>query len=100
MLVPLIPMASLGEGQSTLCKVDGRNILLVCADGQYFAIDGVCSHAGQSLAGGRLRGTEISCPLHGGRFDIRTGACTKAPATEPLQTYLVLVDGGKLCVEL
>jgi len=95
-----MPMAALSEGESAACQAQGHNILVVCIDGGYFAVDAVCSHAGQSLETGRIRGGEIICPLHGGRFDLRTGACTKQPASEALRTYPVLIEGGKVCVDL
>jgi nitrite reductase/ring-hydroxylating ferredoxin subunit len=100
MLVPLMPMASLGEGESVLCRVHDRDILVACVEGRFFAVDGRCNHAGQSLAGARIRGTQIRCPLHGARFDLATGACTKGPAAGALNTYAVLVEKGKICVEI
>ena len=100
MLVPVLPMASLGDGDSATCRVHGRDLLVVCAEGAYFAVDALCSHAGQSLASGRIKGREIICPLHGARFDLRTGACTKSPASQPLTTYPVLLEAGKICIDM
>lgn len=100
MLIPVLPMASLSDGDSAACRVEGRDLLVVFAEGAYFAVDALCSHAGQSLANGRIVGREIICPLHGARFDLRTGACTKSPASQPLTTYPVLVEGGKICIEM
>ena len=49
---------------------------------------------------GRLRGHSISCPLHGARFDVRTGACLAAPARRPIQSFPVTIEGGKVCVDV
>ena len=93
-------MAAMQEGDLVGATVAGRQILITMVYGQYYAFEAHCSHAKQSLATGRLKDYEISCPLHGAKFDIRTGACTKAPADKPIQTFSVLLEGGKVCVVL
>ena len=100
MLIPTISMAALPEGETTVVPVNGAPVLLCHLEGQFFATSAICPHAGQSLAAGRLRNGEISCPLHGARFDVRTGACTRGPSQAPLQTYPVLIEAGKLCVQV
>lgn len=99
-LIPVLPMAALTEGQMAPVQVQGEALLICHVDGQYYAVRDQCSHAKQRLSSGRLRGREVSCPLHGARFDVRTGACLAAPATAPVQTFPVLLEGGKVCVEL
>ncbi len=94
-----LPMAALSDGGTALLKADGIDILVCCVAGQYYAVDGHCSHAKQKLISGRLRGFEISCPLHGARFDVRTGACTAAPATQPIKRFPVTLEGGKVCID-
>ena len=42
----------------------------------------------------------IECPLHGGRFDIRTGEALSAPVSIDLKTYPVKVVGGRVLVDL
>ncbi len=93
-------MAALGEGDSHMVQVAGQRILVCLVEGQFYAVAGTCSHAGQSLATGKLRGFEVSCPLHGARFDVRSGACTAAPAQSPIQRFPVVLEGGKVCVEI
>lgn len=100
MSTPVIPMAALGEGETTVVKVRGVEILLCQVEGQFYAVAAQCSHARQSLAGGRLRGHQIACPLHGARFDIRNGDCLAAPATRPIATFPVTLEGGKVCVDV
>ena len=82
------------------CRVGGRSILVCQVAGQYYALDGECSHAAQRLCTGRLNGFEVLCPLHRARFDVRTGAPTAGPATAPLATYPVILDSGKVHVML
>lgn len=100
MLTPTISIAALGEGETTVVQVAGTEILLCNVEGQFYAVDAQCSHARQTLATGRLRGHQISCPLHGARFDVRTGACTAAPAKRPIRSFPVLIEAGKVCVQV
>ncbi len=99
-MTPTISIADLGEGQAALLKVAGVDVLLCHVEGGFYAVHGQCSHARQSLAAGRLRGFEITCPLHGARFDVRTGACLAAPAQIPIQRFPVQIENGKVCVDV
>ena len=76
-----------------------KKIALICKDGQFSAISGVCNHAGGPLGEGKLDGCELICPRHGARFDVRTGAATRMPAIEPAPTYEVRVQDGDVLVE-
>jgi len=91
-------MTALGEGDMVACDVDGVSVLICRVDGEYYAVANRCSHASQPLATGRLWGCELTCPLHGARFDVRTGQALSAPATEPIRTFPVTLDKGKVCV--
>jgi nitrite reductase/ring-hydroxylating ferredoxin subunit len=91
-------MTALGEGQMTACTVAGQELLIANVEGQYYAVSNICSHGGQRLSAGRLRGFELRCPLHRATFDIRTGAALSAPAREGLRSFPVLLSGGKVNV--
>ena len=65
-------------------------------DGQYFAIEDVCTHDGGQLTGGIVEGDQIVCPRHGARFCIRTGAALSAPAYESTRTLPVRVENGEI----
>jgi len=99
-VTPTISIAALGEGETIVVRAGGAEVLLCNVQGQFYAVDAQCSHARQTLATGRLRGYQISCPLHGARFDVRTGACTAAPATRPIRSFPVFIEGGKVCVQV
>ena len=90
--------AHLREGDVKGVVVEGREIALYRIGGQFFATDDTCTHAFGSLSEGYVEGEEIECPLHGGRFDIRTGEATCPPATEALATYEVRVDGEDILI--
>ncbi len=66
------------------------------ADDQYFATDGLCTHAKVHLAGGFVQGNIIECPKHNGRFDFTTGKAKAAPVCVDLKTYPVKIESGKI----
>ena len=100
MAIPVMSMADLDEGQSVCVRVRGVEVLVSQVYGQFYAVHAQCSHAAQSLAHGRVRGTQIACPLHGARFDIRTGECLAAPAQAPLTRFPVILEAGKVCIDI
>jgi 3-phenylpropionate/trans-cinnamate dioxygenase ferredoxin subunit len=81
-----------------VCQVDGVDVLLCCIGEEYFAVADQCSHARQALSKGKLRGYQITCPLHGARFDVRDGRCLAKPATRPIASYAVTVRDGHVYV--
>jgi naphthalene 1,2-dioxygenase system ferredoxin subunit len=74
----------------------GREIALYGVDGAVFATDNICTHGHARLCEGFLEGHEIECPLHQGRFDVRTGVATCAPATEGIRSYPVKIEAGRV----
>ena len=78
-----------GEKQIGLFKVD---------DG-YHAISAWCSHQKTSMVHGELDGHELMCPLHGARFDVRSGKNLSLPAVKPVAHYPVKVEDGKIYVK-
>ena len=77
-------------------ELDGHRLLLVNAAGRYFVIDEMCSHEDYSLALGCIKGSRIKCSLHGSYFDLETGEPLDEPADEPIRTYPVKVEQGKI----
>jgi nitrite reductase/ring-hydroxylating ferredoxin subunit len=63
-------------------------------------VDDTCTHEEASLSSGVLRGGLVKCPLHGSRFDVRTGEALEEPAQENLRTYPVREEGGRVFVGL
>ena len=93
-----LPHGALADGEMVSVDLDGEPILLCRIEGRYHALRDVCSHADQALSEGRLRGKTVYCPLHGARFDVRTGACLSPPATEPVASYEVEEDDEGLLI--
>lgn len=100
--VTVLAAASLPEGGVIRVTVPDGDIALARVDGQVYAIDDTCSHGAVSLSEGDLVPGEcrIECWLHGSEFDLRTGHPTCLPATVPLRTYPVRIDGDSVQVDL
>lgn len=80
-------------------EVNGTPICLARTDdGTVYAIGDICTHEQSSLSEGFLEGMEVECPTHSSRFDVRTGAVTGAPATEPVDSHLVQLVGEDIYV--
>jgi naphthalene 1,2-dioxygenase system ferredoxin subunit len=78
----------------------GKSLALYGVDGEVYATDNICTHGHARLCDGFLEGHEIECPLHQGRFDIRSGKAMCAPLTQDVKTYPIKVEDGRVLVEL
>jgi 3-phenylpropionate/trans-cinnamate dioxygenase ferredoxin subunit len=90
----------LAPGDKKQIDLDGLAVALFNVEGQYYAIEDVCTHDGAPLAHGRFRGDQITCPRHGARFNVRTGEALSMPAFEPVETYQVKVEGNDILIEV
>jgi 3-phenylpropionate/trans-cinnamate dioxygenase ferredoxin subunit len=86
-------------GRCRAVIVDDRMVAVINLDGDFYAIDNVCTHDYAELCDGTIIGDRIQCPLHGAQFNIRTGAVEAPPAYEPLKTYAVRITQGTVQVK-
>ncbi len=77
-----------------------RQIGLFKLDDGFHAISAWCSHEKASLVHGEINDYEIACPLHGARFDLRTGRHLSLPAVRPVPRYSVKVEDGKVWIKV
>ena len=96
--VTVAKVGELAPGEFRTADVDGASVAVFNVDGQYYAIEDVCTHDGGQLTGGVVEGDEIVCPRHGARFCIRTGQALSAPAYEPAASFPVRVENGEIQV--
>jgi len=96
-----VRVASVGDvpaGGCMLVEVGDERILLSQLDGEFFAIDEVCTHAEGPLSEGSVEGDQVECPHHGGLFNLKTGENTGPPAALDLQRFSVRVEGDDILV--
>ena len=75
---------------------NGRAYAVFNVAGAYHVSDDTCTHGFASLSEGELAGHVITCPWHGGAFDVRTGAALAPPCTDPLRVHRCRVEGDML----
>ena len=90
----------LGPGEVQVVTPRGERIALCNVEGQYYAIDDVCTHDGGSLDQGEIIGDEIECPRHGAHFSVKTGQALTLPAVLAVRTYPVKIEGDDILVEV
>ena len=81
--------------------MDENYVVVINIDGNYFAIDDTCSHAGGSLSEGKLDGYTIICDWHGAQFDCKNGKLIKFPGEiEDLESYKIVIESENIFVEI
>jgi nitrite reductase/ring-hydroxylating ferredoxin subunit len=95
-------VASAGEvkpGELKQVVIGDDEVVLANAEGEFLAASDVCSHEYVLLHDGWLEDHEVECPQHGSRFDLRSGEVRNLPATEPVPTYDVKVEGSDIYIK-
>jgi 3-phenylpropionate/trans-cinnamate dioxygenase ferredoxin subunit len=97
-------VASVGElADDSIMRVEAGSTPVCLAhaeDGNFYALNDICTHEEFNLSDGELWGLDVECPQHGSRFNLVTGKVTGLPAVIPATTYPVTVDGGEVYVEV
>ena len=93
--------SDVAEGACLGVRVGGKEVALFhLPGGEFHATDNVCSHEYALLTDGWLENGCIECPLHAGRFDIKTGKAMCAPVEKGLQVFEVKLEGGDVLVNI
>ena len=88
------------SGKMVMVSADGKDILVTNVDGNYYAMDDTCTHAGASLSEGSLDGSTVTCPWHGSTWDCKTGKLIAFGAQlKDLSSYKVTVESDNVFVE-
>jgi len=87
--------------QPTKCiEVQGEKVALFTSDDAFYALRDSCTHRGGPLSDGEVEGTEVTCPWHGTKFDLRSGAVLGPPAPAGIRSYPVRVTGPDIEIEI
>ena len=89
----------LAPGSGREVTAGDRVIALFRVGDNFYALDGICPHAGGPLGKGHVSGTRVTCPWHGWQFDVTTGRHCLTPNIVH-ETFPVLVENGDVYVEL
>ncbi len=89
-------------GSAKRVDADGLRLAVVRIGDDWYVVGDECSHADHSLSEGDLweDDREIECPKHGSTFSLETGDPQTLPATQPVPTYEVRVDGDDVFVKV
>jgi 3-phenylpropionate/trans-cinnamate dioxygenase ferredoxin subunit len=89
--IPIGSVEELEQGERLFIEIDGKPIVILNINGEYYAIGDVCSHDDGPVGEGNVEGYEIICPRHGAHFDIRTGRVLALPAFVDIPAYPIRV---------
>lgn len=81
-------------------ELGGQDLVVVKCAGTVYALEDRCSHEEFPLSAGELVGCELTCALHGARFDLATGAPRALPAVVAVKTFEVQIEGNEVRVKL
>jgi nitrite reductase (NADH) small subunit len=95
----LCQVSEIPAGGGLECVAGDRIVAVFQVDGEFYALDGICPHAGGPLAKGELQGCIVTCPWHGWQFDISTGQHQLTPRIQQA-TLPVTIEDGDVFVDL
>ena len=98
--VKVATVDDLAPGQAKCVEVNDKEIAIFNIGGSFHAIDNTCTHVGGPLSEGELEGAQVTCPWHGGVFDVTTGEVLGPPPGRAVNRYNVRVEGSDIEVEV
>lgn len=81
-------------------EVEGLELAIFRIDGAFYAIEDLCTHADAALSDGFIEGSVVYCPLHGAKFDVKTGRALCPPAYEPVRVFPLRLQDERIEVEI
>ena len=110
--IDLLAVDEVPEGTMKMAFADGTDqVIVVHTGGEIRAFQGICTHeyfeldkgfltgGGSPGANGQVAGT-LTCALHLSRFDLADGEALDPPAELPLAIYAVVVEDGRILIEV
>ena len=81
-------------------EVNGRSVMVCRSGRRFYALENRCAHQNVPLLGGQIRRGKITCPLHGMRFDLKTGQPSGRLTRNCVLTFPVHIVNGDVLVEV
>ena len=97
---PVLLAADIPPASCATIVVQRQAITVFNVDGEFYATQANCTHAGGPLCKGSMAHEVVMCPWHGSRFNVKTGEVVQDPAEEPLTTYPVTVQDGRIIIDV
>jgi len=88
----------IAEGSAKLLRAKGEEMAVFKSNGQLYGIQNICPHEGGQLCNGWIEGGEVVCPLHGYKFDLKTGACSTDPKLK-VKVFKLVAQGDQFSLE-
>jgi 3-phenylpropionate/trans-cinnamate dioxygenase ferredoxin subunit len=98
--IDLLAAEEVPEGTMQMAWVDTDPVLVINTEGEFHAVQGICSHEYFELDRGFLTAGTLTCALHLSRFDLESGEPLDPPAEEPLAVYPVVIEDGRVIIEV
>ena len=98
--VKVCELSEVPPGTMYPADVNEIRLMIVNVEGTLYAVDRICTHETADLSTGFLTDSEVTCPLHLSRFGVTDGSVLNPPATKPLRTYRVKVEGTSVYVQV
>jgi 3-phenylpropionate/trans-cinnamate dioxygenase ferredoxin subunit len=99
--IDLLAVEEVPDGTMAMAWVDGTDqVLVIHANGEWRAVQGICSHEYFELDKGFLTAGTLTCALHLSRFDLENGEPLDPPAELPLAVYPVVIEDGRVLIEV
>jgi len=95
----VIAADQLHEGKPVVVEDDRVPVMLLRREGQIYAVEAWCPHAGGPLVDGKFEGITVECPWHQSCFRLDDGAPLNGPASAPLRTFDVQERDGRILVQ-
>ena len=95
-----VDIDGLKPGEVRQETIGGKDVAIFNIGGAFFATSDFCTHLRGRMSDGHVEGETVTCPLHFGKFNIRTGQAMNPPCKAGLPVYPVRLEGGTLMVGL
>jgi 3-phenylpropionate/trans-cinnamate dioxygenase ferredoxin component len=102
-----VKTSEVATGKTIKLPLGDFGVLIANVDGEFYAVDALCTHYGGDLSAGTLKGRNLTCPVHGATFDVTDGKAV-SPPTQPLDrpvienliTYPLKVENGEIYIKI
>jgi len=90
----------LTENQGKAFKIKEHPVAIFkLSNGEIYAIENSCPHAGAPLDNGTVEGYEVSCLWHSWAFDLKDGSSSNCPGSK-VKTYEVKIEADSVLIEI